>query len=299
MDTLRYQTDSNTANIKYAEKNYAEADYHDADSEEADIVDIDEDISCLEKDSNSHSSSHSTPHSNAHSYQNTSETNYKNPQEVDSVALKYIENIDKPREKLLARGAKALELEELIAVIIGKGSVGNDALKIGKLIAKALLTYTYEITIRDLLYIPGMGEAKACQILAALELARRFPPPNQRKAKVMHPSDVLPFVTQYRYDPQENFIVISLTGAHEVINIRHITKGILDHCQIHPREVFAGAIEDRASSIVLVHNHPSGRLEPSKQDLLLTESMKRCGELLGVHVLDHIIIGPLDDYYCV
>ena len=91
--------------------------------------------------------------------------------------LRNTPDIDKPREKLIARGTSALELEELIAAIIGRGTAGYDAVKIGKLVGKILMTYTYETTIRDLLHIPGMGEAKACQILAALELARRFPPP--------------------------------------------------------------------------------------------------------------------------
>lgn len=213
--------------------------------------------------------------------------------------LRNTPDIDKPREKLIARGASALELEELIAAIIGRGTAGYDAVKIGKLVGKILMTYTYETTIRDLLHIPGMGEAKACQILAALELARRFPPPKMRKATIHTPKDVLPFVTQYRYDSQENFLVLTLTGAHEVINVRHITKGILDNCQVHPREVFAGAIEDRASSIILVHNHPSGNLEPSKQDLLMTEELKECGEILGITVLDHIVVGPVDDYHCI
>ena len=164
------------------------------------------------------------------------------------------------------------------------------------MVGKVLMTYTYETTIRDLTEIPGMGEAKACQILASLELARRFPPPKMRKAVIRTPKDVLPFVNQYRYDNQENFLTITLTGAHEVVNVRLITKGILDNCQVHPREVFAGAIEDRASSIILVHNHPSGNLEPSRQDISMTEELTKCGEILGIPILDHIIVGPVDDY---
>ena len=215
------------------------------------------------------------------------------------MSLKNIPDIDKPREKLMSRGASSLELEELIAAILGRGTVGYDAVKIGKMVGKVLMTYTYETTIRDLLEIPGMGEAKACQILASLELARRFPPPKMRKAVIHTPKDVLPFVTQYRYDNQENFLTITLTGAHEVVNVRLITKGILDNCQVHPREVFAGAIEDRASSVILVHNHPSGNLEPSKQDIVMTEELKKCGEILGVPILDHIIVGPIDDYHSI
>lgn len=213
--------------------------------------------------------------------------------------LKETPDIDRPREKLIARGASSLELEELIAAIIGRGTARYDAVQMGKMIGKALMVYAYETNVRDLLAIPGMGEAKACQILASLELARRFPPPRMRKAVIRTPQDVLPFVTQYRYDSQENFLTVTLTGAHEVINVRHITKGILDTCQVHPREVFAGAIEDRASSVILVHNHPSGNLDPSRHDLLMTEELKKCGEILGIPILDHIIVGPIDDYQCI
>ncbi len=212
------------------------------------------------------------------------------------MSLKTTPAIDRPREKLIARGAESLELEELIAAIIGRGTAGYDAIKIGKLVGQVLMTTTYTTKVSDLTHIPGMGDAKACQIVAALELARRFQPPNQKRATIRSPKDALPFVSQYRYDQQENFLVLTLTGAHEVINVRHITKGTLNNCQIHPREVFAGAIEDRAASIILVHNHPSGNLDPSEQDVLMTEELTKCGELLGVAVIDHIIIGPVDGY---
>ena len=210
--------------------------------------------------------------------------------------LRDLPDIDKPREKLMARGASALELQELIAAVIGRGTVGYDAMKIGKEVGKVLMEKTYETTINDLQEIPGMGSAKACQIIASLELARRFPPPGERRAVVTGPKDVLPFVAQYRYEKQENLIVIALTGAHEVISIRLVTRGILDNCPAHPREIFADAISERAASIILVHNHPSGRLTASRQDIQMTLEIKRCGELLGIPLLDHLIIGPGNGY---
>ncbi|HJJ30942.1 MAG TPA: DNA repair protein RadC [Methanocorpusculum sp.] len=210
--------------------------------------------------------------------------------------LKETADIDKPREKLMNRGPASLELHELVAAIIGRGTVGCDAMQMGKQIGSILMEKTYETTTKDLCRINGMGAAKACQIVASLELARRFPPPKIRRALITRPSDVLPFVAQYRFEKQENLIVISLTGAHEVINIRLITRGILDNCQVHPREIFADAIADRAAAIIIVHNHPSGRLEPSKLDISMTQVMKRCGQLLGIPLLDHIIIGPEDGY---
>lgn len=207
--------------------------------------------------------------------------------------------LDQPRNKLIFKGAQALELHELIAAIIGHGSVAADYSQTGKMIASVLAEKRYDVKPVDLWRIPGVGEAKACQIVAALELARRFAPPKFRRALIERPSDVLPFVSTYRFEVQEHLLVISLTGAHEVINIRCVTKGILDNVQVHPREVFADAISDRAAAIIIVHNHPSGRLEPSKLDISMTQVMKRCGQLLGIPVLDHIIVGPEDGYVSV
>ncbi|MCQ2376659.1 MAG: DNA repair protein RadC [Methanocorpusculum sp.] len=210
--------------------------------------------------------------------------------------LRDLPEVDKPREKLMSRGAAALGLHELIAAIIGRGTAGYDAIKIGREVGKILMEKTYETTIDDLQDILGMGSAKACQIIASLELARRFPPPGERRAVIAGPKDVLPFVAQYRYEKQENLIVISLTGANEVISIRLVTRGILDNCQAHPREIFAEAIAERAAAIILVHNHPSGRLAASRQDVQMTQEIKRCGELLGIPLLDHLIIGPGNGY---
>lgn len=210
--------------------------------------------------------------------------------------IREIPIIDLPRSKLISRGAESLELSELVAAIIGHGSSFADCLKTGKMVASVLMEKLYDTHPRDLWSIPGVGEAKACQIVAALELARRFAPPKLRRAIITKPSDVLPFVTSYRFEMQEHLLVLSLTGAHEVINIRCVTKGILDNCQVHPREVFADAISDRAAAIICVHNHPSGRLEASKNDIKFTHDMKECGRLLGIPVLDSLIIGPEDGY---
>lgn len=211
-------------------------------------------------------------------------------------SIKETAEIDLPRSKLLNRGVGSLELHELLATIIGSGSIARDSLYLGKQVEKVLIDKTYETRTSDLMKISGIGKAKACQIVASLELARRFTPPKMRRALITKPSDVIPFVYTYKFEKQENLLVVSLTGAHEVIRVQPITKGILDNCQVHPREIFADAIADRAAAIIIVHNHPSGRLEPSKLDISMTQVMKRCGQLLGIPVLDHIIIGPEDGY---
>lgn len=207
---------------------------------------------------------------------------------------------DKPREKLLKEGdAKRLRLEELIAILIGSGTQECDAIKLGGHIGEVLMEHAYKTTKDHLVWnekknsgVKGVGPAKACVILAALELARQFPPDDERRAVLHSTDDILPFLGQYRIDNQENVIVATLTGANEIIKIHHITRGTVNQSQIHPREVFAPAIEDRAASIILIHNHPSGNLTPSPQDVLITERIKQAGELLGITLLDHLIIGP-------
>ena len=212
------------------------------------------------------------------------------------MSLKNTAEIDRPREKLIANGPQSLTLAELIAAIIGRGTVKNDALKIGRSVADILMKHTYATSIQDVDAVDGMGPTKACQILAALELARRFPPPDRKNAKVQCAGDILPFISQYRYDQQENVVAATLSGAHEILNIRLITRGLVNQSQIHPREVFADAVTDRAAAIILVHNHPSGNLTPSTRDILMTKNILDAGNILGIELLDHLIIGPCEGF---
>ena len=212
----------------------------------------------------------------------------------NGMSLKNTAEIDRPREKLIANGPQNLTLAELVAAIIGRGIVKNDALKIGKAVGSILMENTYKTTIEDIASVGGMGPAKSCQIPAALELARRFPPPDRKHAVIKCAEDILPFVSQYRYDNQENVVAATLSGAHEILNIRLITRGLVNESQVHPREVFADAVTDRAAAVILIHNHPSGNLTPSKRDRAVTDKMQAAGNILGIRLLDHLIIGPCD-----
>ena len=136
--------------------------------------------------------------------------------------------------------------------------------------------------------IEGVGFAKASQIVAGFELARRYLMKDD--VKVASPSDVLPLVSDIIVKKQEYFICISLNGAGEVVGNRIVTVGLLNHSLVHPREVFADVITDRAASVIFVHNHPSGSLEPSEQDLEITKQLVEAGNILGIKVLDHIIV---------
>jgi DNA repair protein RadC len=197
--------------------------------------------------------------------------------------------LDRPREKIAHKGAQALTDAELIEAIIGRGMPGRDVRAIAHDIDRLIRDPARQIRYEDLLEVDGAGPTKAAQIMACLELGRRRYGPSDA-VKVHKPEDVLPLVGPYREKPQEHFICISLSGAGEVIRSRVVTIGILNHSLVHPREVFAGAITDRAASVICVHNHPSGSLDASPQDIAITRQLQEAGTLLGIQLLDHVII---------
>jgi DNA repair protein RadC len=198
---------------------------------------------------------------------------------------------DRPRERLIRRGPKALITRDLIAVIIGRGTRGRGVLTVAAEVEQVFKERGEDVAIEDLTAVPGVGEAKACQLLAAFELARRFGDRNEG-LRITSPEEVLdlPDVELIRHRQQEHFLAITLNGAGEVIHARTLTVGLLNASQIHPREAFADAITDRAAAVVFVHNHPSGSLEPSSPDLAITRQLAEAGELLGIQVLDHLIV---------
>ncbi len=202
--------------------------------------------------------------------------------------IKELPDFDRPREKLISKGPEALSDIELIAIIIGKGVPGMDAFQIAREISKTLKNDLAQLTYENLQKIEGVGSAKACQIMASFELARRYL--IKEAVKITSPTDVIPLVSNIADKKQEYFVCISLNGAGEIVGNRIITVGLLDHNLVHPREVFADPITDRAASVILVHNHPSGILEPSKQDILMTKQLVEAGSVLGIKVLDHLIV---------
>ncbi len=198
---------------------------------------------------------------------------------------------DRPREKIARKGARALSDHELIAAILGHGTPQRDVFSLAKDISGLFMRRGEDVSYDDLVGIPGIGQSRASQILASLELARRYNRKMEEEhTRVQSPADVLPLVSDITGKSQEHFICITLNGAHEVIERRTITVGLLNHSLVHPREVFADAITDRAAAVICVHNHPSGSLEPSRQDLEITRQLREAGEILGIRVLDHIIV---------
>jgi DNA repair protein RadC len=204
--------------------------------------------------------------------------------------MKEVPELDRPREKIAVKGVRALSDTELIEAIIGRGVKNKDVREIARDISDILNDKKTAIRYEDLQEIEGIGPTKASQIMACFELGRRYFRADDAPAKISKPEDIIPVVTWLRDRKQEHFVCITLNGAGEVLNSRTITVGLLNHSLVHPREVYADAITDRAASIICVHNHPSGSLDPSSQDIAITRQIQEAGTLLGIQLLDHIII---------
>jgi len=208
--------------------------------------------------------------------------------------IKDIPEFSRPREKLKEKGVQALSDTELIAIILGSGIKGQDVRAIASKIARLIVDNKDKLSLETLLTVEGIGIAKASQILAGFELARRYIV--KESIKIKEAKDVLPLLNDIAGKKQEYFVCISLNGTNEVIEKRIVTVGLLDKTQVHPREVFADVITDRAAAVIFAHNHPSGELKPSSSDLKIHEQLTEAGKILGINVLDQIIVSKKGYY---
>ena len=203
---------------------------------------------------------------------------------------------DRPREKLTAKGAAALTDIELLAAVFGSGNAQRDVLAIAADV-RALLRKSKEqgflVNYAALSAVPGVGAAKICELLAAFELARRYLPPQTSAPVVLDtPDKVIAQFADIRDKQQEHFVVLTLDGAGRLIAKRTVFIGTLNASLVHPREVFAIAVADRAASVIVAHNHPSGSLDPSPADREATRRLAEAGHLLGIPLADHLIVTP-------
>lgn len=201
---------------------------------------------------------------------------------------------DRPREKILRVGATALSDQELLAVLLGRGTAGHDVMKLAGSLVRVIDERGPDLRAEDLIEHEGVGDAKATLILAAMEFARRRIRPEG--AKIETPSDILPHVRHYADRRQEHFLCATVNGANELLNVRVVSIGLVDRSPVHPREVFAEALADRASAVIVAHNHPTGSVEPSPSDVEVTSQLKAAGAVMGIALLDHIVFNR-DDYY--
>lgn len=195
----------------------------------------------------------------------------------------------RPREKLQMKGAATLSDYELLMAIIGSGNAQADVTKIARYVQKLLKEKGSELSYEDLLTVKSLGPAKASQIMAGFELWRRQFEVSDRPI-IDSPDKAAEQLTDIRDKKQEYFVCLTLDGANRLIAKRIITIGTLTASLVHPREVFAEAIADRAASVIVAHNHPSGNLQPSDADRDVTNRLKSAGELLGIALIDHLIV---------
>lgn len=202
---------------------------------------------------------------------------------------------ERPREKLLKYGAEILTNSELLALIIGFGSKKDSAITLAQKIIynnnKGLLNIV-ETDAEELKSFNGINDAKAAKILAVAELSKRISRERVNKIKIASPQTIAALLLEdMRYLKKEVFKIVLLDTKNNIISINNVSVGCLDSTIVHPREVFLDAIKNSSAAIILVHNHPSGEVEPSKDDINITNRIIECGKIIGIKVLDHIIIG--------
>ncbi len=202
-------------------------------------------------------------------------------------SIQTLETAERPRERLGRYGAEHLSDEELLALLLGSGGAKAGVHALAKQVLRVVNEKNGELCVDDLKQLPGIGMAKASLVVSALEFARRRIRP--RGVRIQEARDVLPLISHWARKQQEHFIAVTLNGAHEVIETRVVTVGLVNRSQVHPREVFADAVSDRACALIVAHNHPSGNLTPSQEDRRVTRVLVDAGRLLGISLLDHLI----------
>lgn len=213
--------------------------------------------------------------------------------------IKDIAKVDRPREKMLQKGPEALTDTELLAIILGSGIPGMNVKKLSEHILRKFRKTFLDITVDDLLEIKGIGKAKALQVIAAIQLVKRFTEV-ERAGEVMINclEDILSLTADLRTKRQEHLVCIYLNARNIVIQKETVSIGTVSNTIFHPREIFAPAIEMRATGIVLVHNHPSGETEPSRADLQMLDKVIKGAGMLGIRVVDFIIVAGTQTYSC-
>jgi len=203
--------------------------------------------------------------------------------------LTELKKTELPREKMEKYGAKRLRNFELIAIVLGSGIKGCNVLELGRKIEKLITQKSSNnVTLEDLRKIRGLGKAKAIQILAVISLADRFG--SERSVELLSVKDIWNLCADFRSSKKEHIVAFYLDTQQRLIERRIISVGTLDTSLLHPREVFEPALQLSAAGVVLAHNHPSGNLDPSDEDIAITKRVADAGDLLGIILVNHIIV---------
>ena len=209
-----------------------------------------------------------------------------------SFTIRELPRSERPREKMILKGAQNLKDEELLAIVIRTGTKEKSALDLAKQILKKFSKKRFQkLNYQDLIKIKGINSAKACEILAAVEFGKRILEVGEETLpKIESTRDVISQFSYLREKQREHLAALYLNARNEVVFKKHLFVGTLDANICHPREIFKYAIEKNSASIILVHNHPSGDPTPSRADLEITKRIVEAGKIMGIDVLDHIII---------
>jgi len=209
-----------------------------------------------------------------------------------SFTIHDLPKIERPREKMISKGPENLKDEELLAILLRTGREGKNVLELAKqILRKYSKKRIFKMQYEDLIKIKGINSAKACTILAATELIKRALEVGEETIPVIKSiKDVAAQFSYLRDKTREHLAVLYLNARNEMVFKKHLFVGTLNANLAHPREIFEHALLQNAASVILVHNHPSGDPEPSKDDLEITKRIVEAGKIMGIDVLDHIII---------
>lgn len=215
--------------------------------------------------------------------------------EERKINIKDLDVNERPMEKLMMLGPKCLTNYELLAILIGSGSKYKNALELSKYILDQAFIKNQLLfaSVEELMQVNGIGVSKSTRILAGLELGRRLGMIDTYDQISYNSPDTVAeyFYYHYKHSTIEEFVILILDSKNKLIALDSISVGTINSTLVHPREVFKNAIKRSANSIILVHNHPSGDPSPSNEDILISKRLKEVGEIVGIKVLDHIIIG--------
>lgn len=206
--------------------------------------------------------------------------------------IKDIPIFERPREKLIKKGAQALHKKDLLAIILRTGIKGKNVLQVAQdILSKYGDKKLIDVSYKELRNMHGVGPSKAAQIIAAIELGKRlYREKAEKEVYINSPEDVLKEVEHIKENKKENVVVLYLDARNKLIYKETVSIGTLNTNLVHPREVFEPAVRNLAAQIILSHNHPSGDPEPSEDDLEITKRLTEAGKILGIELVEHIIV---------
>ncbi len=207
-----------------------------------------------------------------------------------SITIRDLPKVDRPREKLIKYGPEKLSNSELLAILLRTGKKGENVVELAsKILKKFGAKNLTNLEFDELKKYPGLGPAKACEVVACFELGKRLL--KDKKAQIyLSPKDVWDELKDLRDHKKEHFVTFFLDSRNQEIKREIISVGSLNASLVHPREVFEPAVKNLAAQVILAHNHPSGDTDPSEEDLEMTKRLVEAGKILGIEVVDHIIV---------